>query len=140
MREVCDRQCPAWWPPGPPAPRPGLCTRRPGGQQNSEICQVRPTTSHPSVVLRHAAQHQLGHALSQTSRGRLNTIRSVLSLPSLPSSVLTSDPAIFRPFLYQEVVGVGLPVAEQVRVTAPETRPITREGGRSLNRTNLSPP
>ena len=109
--------------------------------QNSENPEVRPATSHPAVILRHAGQHQLGHALAQSSRGRLNTIIvSPDCSVSPPSSGLTSDPAIFWPFLYQAVLGVGLPVAEQVSVTAPETRPITREGGRSLNRTNLSPP
>ena len=99
----------------------------------------RHNTSHPAVLLRHAAQHQLGHALAQSSRGRLTHNYLYFSL-SLSLSVLTSDPAIFSPFLYQAVLGVGLPVAEQVKVTAPETLPITREGGRSLNRTNLSPP
>ena len=79
------------------------------------------------------------HLLTPLSSSVMQPSTSLATLsPSPPGAA--SDPASLLPSLYQAVTGVGLPVAEQVSVTLPDTRPVTRAGGSSLNLTNLSPP
>ena len=49
-------------------------------------------------------------------------------------------PEILTPSLYQEVLGVGLPVVEQLNVRLPDDLAATMAGGMDFRRTNSSPP
>ena len=74
------------------------------------------------------------HSYTPPSSGVMQPSTS-LATPS-PSPCLSpgcgeSLPASLWPSLYQAVAGVGLPVAEQLRVRLPDTRAVTWDGGSS---------
>ena len=84
-----------------------------GSNHNLLPSSLTPTLIHTGISLRHAGQAQLGEGFPQPSRVYLWL--QVYYQHNM-SHHYTWVPDILFPSLYQPVRGVGLPVAEQVRV------------------------